>query len=436
MATEKLKQADINDAIKNFTKKRSLSDGGGLILLVNSPTSASWVYRYKRQNVEKRMGLGRYPDVTLKEARKQAQQARGEKAKGEDPMAVRAAVRRRGVTFEEAAREYWQNRCQDLAKPSNWIAGMEKHVFPGIGRKPVVDLTPDDLIALLKPIWGREMTRKLAQWINQVIVYISVDDPRVDVTLMERAKNRLGPQRIEHEHHAAVPWRKVPSLYSTLPNTLVGLSMKLLILSAVRVNCVTQAKWGEFDLRNGVWTIPADRVKGWATGFRVPLSDQMIDAVRSAKRFSAETDFVFESKDSASRHLSNNAHRLWLHEKGWKDEDGRAATAHGFRSSFRDWAPDAGVDSNLAEHCIQHVKAKGGQNERAYFRSDLLEHRREVMEKWSDFVSRMDAEDRRQARGDAWEAAVVRDHERAVREGRDSHDLWEKLSETGHTDEV
>lgn len=399
MPTEKLKQADINDAVKNFTKKRSLSDGGGLILLVNSPTSASWVYRYKRQNVEKRMGLGRYPDVSLKEARKMAHVARGEKAKGEDPMAVRAAVRRRGVTFEEAAREYWQNRCQSLAKPSNWIAGMEKHVFPTIGRKPVVDLTPDDLIALLRPIWGREMTRKLAQWINQVIVYISVDDPRVDVTLMDRAKNRLGPQKIEHEHHPAVPWRKVPALYDALPNTLVGLSMRLLIMSAVRVNCITQATWSEFDLRNRVWTIPAERVKGWGTGYRVPLSDQMMDAVRMAKRFSSETDFVFESKDSASRHLSNNSHRLWLHEKGWKDENGRLATAHGFRSSFRDWAAHAGVEFMLAEHCVQHIKAKGNQTERAYFRSDLLEQRREVMEKWSDFVSRMDPEDRREVRG-------------------------------------
>jgi integrase len=427
MATEKLTQAEINAAVKSFTKKRSLSDGGGLILLVNSPTSASWVYRYKRQNVEKRMGLGSYPDVTLKEARKLAAQARGDKAKGEDPMTARAAVRRRGVTFEEAAREYWQNRCQDLAKPSNWIAGMEKHVFPSIGRKPVVDLAPEDLIALLRPIWGREMTRKLSQWINQVIVYISVDDPRVDVTLMDRAKNRLGPQKIEHEHHAAVPWRKVPSLYQSLPNTLVGLSMRLLILSAVRVNCVTQATWGEFDLRNRVWTIPADRVKGWATGYRVPLTDQMIDAVRSAKRFSHTTDFVFESKDSASRHLSNNAHRLWLHEKGWKDDDGRPATAHGFRSSFRDWAAHARIDSMLAEHCVQHIKAKGSQTERAYFRTDLLEQRREVMEQWADYATRTDAEERRELRGDAWEAAVVRAHEREVKEGEASHDLWEKL---------
>lgn len=435
MATEKLRQADINDAVKNFAKKRSLSDGGGLILLVNSPTSASWVYRYKRNGVEKRMGLGSYPDIPLKEARKLAARARGDKAKGEDPMAVRAAVRRRGVTFEEAAREYWQNRCQDLAKPSNWISGMERHVFPSIGRKSVVDLTPDDLISLLRPIWGREMTRKLSQWINQVIVYISVDDPRVDVTLMERAKNRLGPQKIEHEHHAAVPWRKVPTLYGTLPSTLVGLSMKLLVLSAVRVNCVTQATWSEFDLRNRVWTIPADRVKGWATGYRVPLTDQMIDAVRLAKRFRDVTDFVFESKNSASQHLSNNAHRLWLHEKGWKDDDGRPATAHGFRSSFRDWAAHTGVDFMLAEHCIQHIKAKGNQTERSYFRTDLLEQRRKVLERWSDYVSGSDAEERREIRGDAWEMAVVRGHERGAREGRVSHDLWEKLSETGHTDE-
>ncbi|SEK54941.1 Phage integrase family protein [Roseovarius nanhaiticus] len=382
-----LRQTDIESAIKNFTKKCSMSDGAGLILLINSATSQSWVYRYKVGGLEKRLGLGSYPHVNLSQARKLAQRERGKRAEGLDPAREKVMRKRRGVTFEEAAREYWQTHCQSMAKPSNWIAGMEKHMFPRVGTRVVADVLPEHLITAFKPIWGREMSRKLAQWVNAVIVFVSVDDPRVDTQLMDKVKNRLGPQKIEYEHHAAVPWQKVPDLWQALPDTLVGNSMKLLLLSAVRVNCVSQARWDEFDFKEKVWTIPAGRVKGWKVPFRVPLTRPMIEVLRRSRRFAVQTDFVFESPDSKSLHLSNNAHRLWLHKHKWTDADGNLATAHGLRSSFKDWSDDAGqVDMMLSEHCLQHVKAKGDQTARAYFRTDQLERRREVMEAWSEYA--------------------------------------------------
>lgn len=110
-----LRQTDIDAAVKGFTKKRSLSDGAGLMLLVNSPTSQSWVYRYKVGGVEKRLGLGAYPGVTLTQARKLAQVERGRRADGVDPAAAKVQRKRAGVTFEDAAREYWLTHCQDMA---------------------------------------------------------------------------------------------------------------------------------------------------------------------------------------------------------------------------------------------------------------------------------------------------------------------------------
>lgn len=388
-----LRQTDVDTAIKGFTKKRSMSDGAGLILLINSPSSQSWVYRYKVGGVEKRLGLGSYPHVNLTQARKLAQRERGKRADGLDPAREKVMRKRQGITFEEAAREYWQTHCQDKAKPSNWISGLEKHLFPRVGTRIVADLLPEHLITAFKPIWGREVSRKLAQWVNQVIVSVSVDDPRVDVQLMDKVKNRLGPQKIVYEHHAAVPWQNIPDLYRVLPDTLVGNSMKLLILSAVRVNCVSLAEWSEFDFKAKVWTIPASRMKGWKVPFRVPLTKPMIEVLRRSKRFADKTDFVFESSDSASLHLSNNAHRLWLHKHKWTDAEGRLATAHGLRSSFKDWSDDAGgVDHMLSEHCLQHVKSKGDATARAYFRTDQLEHRREVMEGWAQHVTSIEFE--------------------------------------------
>ena len=388
MKQHTLRQTDIDAAIKGFTTKRSLSDGAGLILLINSPTSQSWVYRYKVGGVEKRLGLGAYPGVTLTQARKLAQIERGRRADGVDPSAAKVQRRRAGVTFEDAAREYWRTHCQDMARPTNWIAGMEKDIFPRVGKRAVVDILPEHLITAFKPIWTREKARKLAQWVNQVVVFVSVDDPRVDTQLMDKVKNRLGPQKITYEHHAAVPWQKIPDLWQALPDTLVGNSMKLLILSAVRVNCVVQAEWSEFDFEKKVWTVPADRMKGWNVPFRVPLTKPMVNVLRRSKRFQSASPFIFESPGAKSGHLSNNAHRLWLHKHKWTDEDGRLATAHGFRSSFKDWSDDAGdVDMMLSEHCLQHVKAKGDATARAYFRTDQLERRRTVMEAWAEYVT-------------------------------------------------
>jgi len=159
-----LRQSDIDSAIKSFSKKRQLSDGAGLLFLINSKTSQSWVYRYKVGGVEKRLGLGPYPSVNLTQARKLAQRERGRRADGKDPATEKLQRKRQGVTFEEAAREYWQTHCQKMAKPSNWISSMEKHIFPGVGRRVVAGILPEQLITAFKPIWGREISRKLARY--------------------------------------------------------------------------------------------------------------------------------------------------------------------------------------------------------------------------------------------------------------------------------
>lgn len=396
MAIELLTQSDIDAAFRGFAKKSYLGDGGGLILEVRSPAAASWIYRYKLNGVAKRMGLGSYPAVGLKEARKLAAKARGQKVTGDDPMQVRAAVRRRGLTFEAAALEYWNAHCQSLAKPNNWLNGMKLNVIPHIGKRAVADLTADDLIKFLKPIWGQEKTRKLRQWINAVVGYVSADDPRVDRDLVKKVDNRLGPQNITYENHPAIQWQRIPELWSALPATLVGLSMKLLILSGQRVNCVVLAEWQEFDFGEKVWTIPAGRVKGWGYCYRVPLTRNMVEVLREARRKWGGEGLVFPSEDSASGHLSNNAHRLWLHKHEWKDPDGRLANAHGLRSALRTWMDDSKppIEWRLAEHTMQHMGSLGSPTEQAYLRTDQLEHRRAVLERWDEYVVSKETEKR------------------------------------------
>ncbi len=362
-------------------------DGEGLYF-DKKKRGASWIYKFQLNGRSREMGLGKYPDVPLSKARELAAKARGMKAEGKDPVAERTAVRRKGVSFEEAAREYWSVHCQHYAKPSNWIRGMEINVFPHIGKKAVADLTPDDLIKFLRPIWGQEKTRKLRQWITAVIGYVSVDDPRIDRELVKRVDNRLGKQGIEYENLPSVPWQNIPDLWLSLRPTLVGVSTKLLILSNLRVNCVVLAKWDDLDFKEKVWTIPAGRIKHWKFVYRVPLTSEMIEQLRIAGRMWGRDGYVFPSEGSQSGHLSNNAHRLWLHKNKWKDADGRLAAAHGLRTSFRNWSDDAlRLDFMLAEHILQHMKGRGDKTERAYLRTDKLERRREVLEEWSQYVT-------------------------------------------------
>lgn len=362
-------------------------DGEGLYF-DKKQRGASWMYKFTLNGQAREMGLGKYPEIGLAKARELAGKARSLKAEGKDPIADRAAVRRQGVTFEEAAREYFRIHCQHYAAPSNWIRGMEINVFPHIGTKPVAGLTPPDLTKFLKPIWGKEKTRKLRQWINAVIGYVSADDPRVDRDLMDRVANALGPQNIEYDNLAAIPWRDIPALWQALPPTLVGLSMKLLVLSGLRVKPVILAKWSEFDFVEKVWNIPPGRVKGWKYRFRVPLTRPMTDVLREARRKWGGEGLVFPSGDSASGYLSNNAHRLWLHKHKWKDDHGELATAHGLRSALRTWMDDSKppVDFRIAEHVLQHMGSLGSQTEQAYLRTDQLEHRRDVLEAWSTYV--------------------------------------------------
>ncbi len=183
MKRGKLTSKLIQQAMANFERGRTLGDGGGLMLKITSAGSASWVYRYTVRGIEKRMGLGTYPATSLTVAREKAAGAASQRARGLDPLRERREAQRRGITFEEAAREYWHAHCQSLARPSNWIAAMEGHVFPKIGKRQVVDLLPEDLISVFRPIWHRELTRKLVQSVGKVILYVATDDARVDTEL-------------------------------------------------------------------------------------------------------------------------------------------------------------------------------------------------------------------------------------------------------------
>ncbi|AZQ66886.1 DUF4102 domain-containing protein [Silicimonas algicola] len=377
--------------------RRSL---GGKLYVEEREGGGSYLYRYRLDGRDNWMSVGKVADVSEEQARQELARQSEIVREGRDPVRERVAVRRRGLTVEDAVREYWSLHCRHLAKHEVWIRMFEIHVFPKVGRVPVAQLTADEVLKVLKPIWKDQYptAKRLRTRLGLVLRHVSIDDPRVDIAIPDRVKARLGTVQWQERPHPALPWEKVPAVFEALSSSVAHNALKLLILSGVRVACVTRAEWNEVDFDAAIWTVPKERVKGWKSGFRVPLTGGMIDVLRRQWHRRGESKLVFASKDAWKRaYVSENTFNKWLRENDWKDEQGEAVTAHGFRSSFRDWASQARVERDLAEHCIQHVSAQGTRVERAYWREDRLEARRGVMEAWSAFVTGISAEERREA---------------------------------------
>ncbi|AOZ68586.1 hypothetical protein LPB142_04020 [Rhodobacter xanthinilyticus] len=384
--------------IANLDIGKRHSDGGGLYIELRKGGTGSWLYRYTVNGRANWMSLGAYPEVSLSRARELAAEKRGLKSTGVDPVKAKRQAARQSITVEEAVREYWKLKCTGLAKAEGWIRMFEIHAFPKIGSKGVADLTSEDVVRVLKPLWkskdavgdgetGYPTAKRILTRLRLVLTHAKFKDPRVDPFIIDVAREALPKVEWEEEHHPSLPWAQAPDLWVSMLDSVAGEGLRMIILTGLRVACVTKAEWSEVDFDAGVWTVPRGRVKGWNAGFRVPLTRPMTDVLKRVQKATGTQKHIFHSPTAWKKgFISENTWNKWLEENGWKDADGRPATAHGFRSTFRDWAAKHGWARDLAEHSIQHVSAKGTKVERAYWREDRLEDRAELMMAWNDFV--------------------------------------------------
>lgn len=244
--------------------------------------------------------------------------------------------------------------------------------------------TIDDVLAILKPIWSTkpETASRVRGRIESVLDAAKVrglrsgENPaawRGNLALLLPARKK-GPKR----HHPAMPFTEVPAFLERLRNggALSAKALQLTILTAARTSEVLLARWWEFDLDAGIWTIAAERMKAGCE-HRVPLSPA---AVALLKEFRTDEEFVFRGQ-AGDKPLSNMAMEMCLRRLGLAHY-----TVHGFRSSFRDWAGEVtSFPREVAEMALAH--AVGNAVERAYRRGDSFEKRRELMSTWADFCT-------------------------------------------------
>jgi integrase len=391
-------------AILTDTKARNIkpddpqvAHGGvtGLILIPSSTKGhGKWVLRFVSPSSGKRRnaGLGSYPEVSIAEAAKQGHAMREQLAAGIDPLDAREALANvpQELNFEQTAERVhkellpgWKNKKHGL----QWITTLREYAFPTIGSKRLSDIEPRHVADVLRPIWltKPETASRLKQRLHSVLswgwAHGQCAANAVDVV------HHLLPQQpgkaIRTQHQPAMPWRIVPEFIRTQlrmseHHDQTRPLLELLILTAARSGEIRGMRWNEVDKEGAIWTIPADRMKA-GLPHRIPLSTRAMEILEAQKGL--HEDLVFPSpRDQVI--LSDMVLTSFLRRvKATSDTPGRIATAHGFRSSFRDWCSEQGYPRDLAERALAHTISN--KVEAAYHRTDLLEQRRAMMAAWA-----------------------------------------------------
>lgn len=372
------------------------ADGDGLYLKIGPTGAASWQFRCQIAGKRRMMGLGACSVLTLAEARDKAAEARKLAKQGIDPLEARraaeAAERAAVTTFREVALDYIESHragWRNAKHGQQWTNTLAQYAYPKFGDKPVDEVSTEDVLGALKPIW-MEKPETASRVRNRIELVLDAARAKGLSTGINPAAwrghlDKLLPKRTKGSkgHHAAMDYRAMPAFYKRLTterDSLSAAALQLTILTACRTSEVLLAAWDEFDLDNRLWTIPARRMKA-AVAHRVPLSDAAMELLNTIMRKTDDADGYLFPGAKAGKPLSNMAMTMVLRKLGHGD-----LTVHGFRSTFRDWAAEETHYPNIvAEMALAHTVKD--EVEAAYRRGDLLEKRRALMADWATYCA-------------------------------------------------
>lgn len=390
------KSRDINPTVKELAAIKSSgyhAAGGGLYLSISASGSRSWVFRYVFNKRQREMGLGSLTKVTLAAAREKAREARETVGAGGDPLADRqarksalAAAVEKSVTFEWCASEFIKDKSpewKNAKHAAQWTTTLEQYAYPVIGKMLVKDVELPHILAILRPIWKdkTETATRLRGRIDNVLDWATVHEYRTGPS-PARWKGHLdkllsAPNKTAKvEHHAALPHAQIGAFMVSLRGVSGNgaRALEFAILTASRSGEVRGATWSEIDLKAGVWTIPEGRMKA-GKEHRIPLSQPAIDLLNGLAQGEG-ADLVFPAPRGGM--LSDMTLTAVLRRMAV------AVTAHGFRSTFRDWAGETTAHPReVIEHALAHQLKDAA--EAAYARGTLFDKRRRVMDDWARY---------------------------------------------------
>lgn len=401
------------------------SVGRGLYLQITAANTRSWLFRFTRHGKAREMGLGAFdPDgnsgASLAAARRLADAAQRELQAGLDPIVEREKTandrktsedQSKDHTFRIAAEGYVAVRraaWRSDKHAAQWEATLQKHVYPTLGNKDVAEITIADTLGVLKPIWQKipETASRVRQRVEVVLDYAAApsrhwrsgENPARWRGVLE---HELPPMSKLHQrkHHPSLPWQQMADFLLALEphDGMAAQVIKFCVFTACRSNEARDATWGEIDLDAAIWSIPGSRMKGKKL-HRVPLSKPAIRVLREMRKLaSGISDGIVFPSSRLGRPLSDMSLSMLVRGMSydnlpedapprWRDIDGRAATVHGFRASFKGWSLAHGHPDHLGEIALAH--ADKDKVRAAYAREDMLAQRAPVMEAWGRFCTR------------------------------------------------
>lgn len=386
------RQKRLNAArVRSATAPGRYGDGNGLFLEVGQTGAKKWILRIQANGHRRDIGLGSALNVSLAEAREEAEKVRRQVRAGIDVVAERRRPKEEGPpTFREAARRVhaehlpsWKNAKHG----AQWLATLDAYAFPRLGDLPVDQIDGPQVRDVLAEIWLTipETARRVRQRIGTVLDWAHAKGYRPTEAPTRSISRGLPRQPKQDGHFEAMAWQDVPGFLARLRDLPNGettkLALEFLILTAVRSGEMRGAGWNELDLTACTWTIPAERMKAGRMHV-VPLAPRALEILdtMAARRLSDAPDALVFPGAKPGRPMSDMTLTMLLRRAG------AACTAHGFRSSFRDWASEAtAFPREVAEAALAHTV--GSKVERAYARSDLLERRRALMDAWAAFLT-------------------------------------------------
>ncbi len=376
-----------------------LSDERGLRLLIKPNGSKYWRLKYRFVGKQKTLALGVYPSVSLKDAREAVANAKKLLKNGVDPGQKKKEDRylaevRHAHSFESIAQEWWEHQkgtWTDDHASRVWTR-LKDNSFAQIGKKPVGDILPQEVIAIVRAIEDRsapDVAARVLQDMRRVCRY-AVQTGRLITNPASELTDILKGRKTAHR--PSLPRNELPGFLKLLPEydkqgrLLTRLAIELLILTFVRPGELRGARWGEFDLDEKVWRIPGERMK-MGTDHMVPLSRQALEVLEQIRPISSQYEFVFPSERRRTECMSDNTMRRAIFKLGY---DGTVAgkskvTPHGFRATASSILNETGFNPDAIERQLSHMERNGVRAAYTHH-ARYMDDRKKMMQWWADYL--------------------------------------------------
>ena len=375
-------------------KEYALSDGSGLQLLIKPSGTKTWIFKYYKPYTKKRTNLsfGKYPHITLAAARKKRDEARALLADEIDPKEYREQQylqesMDRSNTLKLVAKKWFEIKRAEITDnyASDVWNSLERHIFPMLGDYPLSNLSAQQVIKVISPIAAKgslETVKRLCQRLNEIMVF-AVNTGVIHHNNL--AGIRAAFQKPVKTSMPTIEPSRLPEFMEALSRASIKFTTRCLIEwqlhTMVRPNEAATAEWGEIDFENQLWVIPAEKMK-MKRGHKIPLTPSTLRLLELLKPVSGHRQYIFPADRNPRTHMNTQSANTAIKRMGFKGQ----LVAHGLRALASTTLNESmKFDSDLIEACLAHNETN--EVRAAYNRAEYIEHRREVMSWWSDFIN-------------------------------------------------